>query len=71
MLHGLWVSQFEQYSSNLYILYWFSIFLFVVNVAGLFILSMATLVPANKGNKFLCGIIYNYIDCAKFLFQID
>ena len=55
----------------LYILYWFSIFLFVVNVAGLFILSMATLVPANKGNKFLCGIIYNYIDCAKFLFQID
>ena len=44
---------------------------FVVNVAGLFILWMATLVPANKGNKFLCGIIYNYIDCAKFLFQID
>ena len=41
-------------------------FLLFVNIAGLFISSMATLAPANKGYKFLCGIIYNYIDCANF-----
>ena len=68
---ALWVSQFEHSGFKLYILSWFSIFQFVVNVAGLFVSSMATPVPVNKGNKFLCGIIYNYIDCAKFLFQID